>query len=641
MRLVRPLFFCFALLPAAPCAFGADSGLDDFLPVEKAFQLQVRPIADGTGLTADFTPAPTYYLYRDRLSFVRIDAGKTVPLAPVLPRGEKKRDPNFGDVEVFHQTFQVALPLAGTPAPAADTTITISYQGCSEKGLCYPPVERAYRIGKGATAAVWTAVEVPPSEASTALPAVAALSTPSSTVIAPLTTANGPSAKRHDPADTVAPDSENSRIANLLGSGNALVIIAAFFGFGLLLALTPCMFPMIPILSGIIVGDGKMATRRRGLALSSAYVLGMAITYAIAGVGAGLSGALLQNALQNVWVLGAFALIFVALACGMFGLFQIQLPGFLQTRLSSASNTLSGGRITGVFMMGALSALIVGPCVAAPLAGALLYISQTRNVVLGGLALFSMAIGMGVPLLLIGASAGALLPRAGPWMDSVKRLFGVLLLATAIWLISPVVDPAPVMLMSAALLIGSAVFLHALDPLPATSRGMSRVGKSVGILLLISGTALVIGVLSGSRNMLQPLERFTIGATPSGTASPASHALFTRVGSVSELDQKILAAAGKPIMLDFYADWCVSCKEMERFTFSDPEVRALMDTMVVLQADVTANNPQDKALLKRFGIFGPPGIVFFDRNGKELYANRVIGYQRTVQFLKSLRAAAV
>ena len=631
MHFLRTLLLSSAVLAAqlatAGAALGADTGLDDFLPVEKAFQLTLQTAADGAGLRAEFTPAPTYYLYRNRLSFVRSDGAKAVPLSPKLPSGEKKSDPNFGEVEVYHKSFEVIVPFAAT-VNAPDDTLTVGYQGCSEKGLCYPPVERAYHITHPASGASWTITEFHPPEANADVLAAAALTTASSPSSAAKASALAP------------PESENSRIASVLGSGNAFVIIAAFFGFGLLLALTPCVFPMIPILSGIIVGDGKAPTRSRGLLLSGAYVLGMAITYSLAGVAAGLSGSLLQNALQNIWVLGAFALVFVVLACSMFGLFQIQLPGVLQNRISSASNGITGGRVTGVFFMGALSALIVGPCVAAPLAGALLYISQTRNVVLGGVALFSMAIGMGMPLLLIGASAGALLPRAGAWMETVKRIFGVLLLATAIWLISPVIDALPLMLMSAALLLGSAVFLHALDPLPPTANGIVRLGKSIGILFLIAGAALVIGVLSGSKNLLQPLDRLAAGGSVSMSADAAAQPTFTRVSSTEELDDQVRRASGKPVMLDFYADWCVSCKEMEHLTFADPAVHALLGKIVLLQMDVTANNAQDKAMLKRFGLFGPPGILFFDHLGKELPVARVIGYQQPDRFVQSLRSAS-
>jgi thiol:disulfide interchange protein DsbD len=390
---------------------------------------------------------------------------------------------------------------------------------------------------------------------------------------------------------------------------------------------------MVPILSGIIAGEGKSLDKPRALALSLSYVLGMAVAYAAAGVAAGFSGSMLAAALQNVWVLGAFALLFVVLALSMFGFYDLQLPGFLHHRLHAAHSRLRGGRVASVAGMGALSAVIVSPCVAAPLAGALLYISQTRDVVLGGAALFSMALGMGAPLVVVGVSEGALLPRAGAWMTGVRKFFGVLLLATAIWVVSPVLPPVIIMYAWAALLIGSAMFLRALDPLPATASGWWRLWKGAGLIVLIIGVALLVGALSGSRDPLRPLAGLTQGSAPVTRPLP-----WTRVASIGDLQEK-LAAPGKPVMLDFYADWCVSCKEMEAFTFSDPRVRAQLDGMLLLQADVTAHTEADRALLKRFSLFGPPGIIFFDPQGREIKGLRVVGYQNAERFLKTLGLA--
>ena len=392
---------------------------------------------------------------------------------------------------------------------------------------------------------------------------------------------------------------------------------------------------MIPILSGIIVGQGASLTKTRGFFLSLAYVLGMAITYAAAGVAAGLSGTLISAALQNPWVLGGFALVFVALAFSMFGFYELQLPNSVQSKFSDASNKVKGGSLFGVFIMGALSAVIVGPCVAAPLAGALLYIGQTGNVWLGGGALFAMAMGMGVPLLLVGLSAGALLPRAGGWMSAVKSFFGVLLLGVAIWLISPVISALVHMLLWAALLIISAIYLHAIDPLPTTASGFARFWKGVGVILLAGGLALLIGALGGNRDILQPLAGFK---SSGGGAAAVAHLNFERVKSVAALEERIKQANGKYVMLDFYADWCISCKELERFTFSDARVQAKLKDVVLLQADVTANNADDAALLKKFGIFGPPGIIFFDKSGNEIRAARVVGEQSADKFLQGLNA---
>jgi thiol:disulfide interchange protein DsbD len=436
-------------------------------------------------------------------------------------------------------------------------------------------------------------------------------------------------------AGAPAAQSEDMLIAELF-RGETWLLIASFFGFGLLLSFTPCVLPMVPILSGIIVGRGHHLTRGHGLLLSGAYVLGMAITYALAGVAAGYSGALLSDALQNPWVLGSFALVFVALALSMFGLYELQLPATLQTRLAGASSRLHGGHFAGVFVMGMLSALIVGPCVAAPLAGALLYISQSGDAVLGGSALFAMALGMGVPLLAVGASAGALVPKAGPWMESVKRFFGVLLLAVAIYLVSPVIPMAVQMLAWAALLILSGVYLRAIDPLPPHARGFARFSKGVGIVALVAGIAYVIGALSGSRDLLQPLSGLR-GVAGAPAAGPA--VAFQRVASIAELDAAVASARGKTVMLDFYADWCVSCKEMERYTFTDPGVQSRLAGMVKLQADVTVGTADHQALLRRFRLFGPPGIVFFDPAGREIQGLRVIGFQPAAKFTTVLDQA--
>ncbi len=421
----------------------------------------------------------------------------------------------------------------------------------------------------------------------------------------------------------------------LLRGGSFWAIVLGFFGAGLLLAFTPCVLPMIPILSGIVVGGREVATRGRALMLSITYVLGMAITYAGAGVAAGLSGAMLAAALQNPWVLCSFAVLFVALACSMFGMFELQLPSALQSWLTERSNHLRGGQLVGVFVMGILSALIVGPCVAPPLAGALLFIAERGEVVLGGSALFAMALGMGVPLIGVGLSAGTLLPKAGPWMQSVKNFFGVVLLGVAIWIVSPVIPSVVQMVAWGVLLLVSAVYLHAVDPLPANASGYRKLGKGVGIVCLLAGAALLLGALSGGRDILQPLSGLRVGAAgntaiAAGTASGAPN--FEPIDSSSSLDARLSAAKGTPVMLDFYADWCVSCKEMERFTFSDDDVKARMSQFVLLKADVTANNAEHKALLKRFSLFGPPGIIFFDREGREIQGLRVIGFQAADRF---------
>ncbi|HEY3047061.1 MAG TPA: protein-disulfide reductase DsbD, partial [Polaromonas sp.] len=552
----------------------------ELLPPDQAFQIAVRA-SDANRLVAELTPAPNYYLYRDRISFSVVQP-PTVTIAKVtLPKGEPKADPTFGTVEVFRRPIEAIIDLKRSDGQENQIQLRTTYQGCNEPlGVCYPPIEKTLTV---------------------ALPGMASPAEPSP---APVADAS---------ALPTGGLSDDGYIRQLFMRGSVWALVAAFFGFGLLLAFTPCMLPMIPILSGIIAGQGKHMTRRHALGLSSVYVLGMAITYALAGVAAGLAGTLLSAYLQKPWVLGGFAAIFVLLALSMFGLYELQLPTSLQSRLASAGSRLKGGRVAGVFLMGVLSAVIVGPCVAAPLAGALLYISQTRDVALGGVALFSLAIGMGVPLLVVGATAGTLLPKAGAWMESVKRLFGVVMLAVAIYLVSPVIPVVVQQLLWAALLVVSAIYLHALDPLPTDAPGHRRLFKGVGMLALVTGVALLVGALAGHRDVLQPLAGFR------GTANIERRELtFQPVNSLAELETRLLAARGRPVMLDFWAEWCVSCKEMDRLTFGDPRVQSRLKEVVLLRADVTANTQEHRALLQRFSLFGPPGIVFFDKQGREL-----------------------
>jgi thioredoxin:protein disulfide reductase len=580
------------------------SNEDEFLPVEQAFQVNFKN--ENNKVVVDFVPAEGYYLYKDRLNFA-LKTPAEGSLSPVnLPTGDIKNDPSFGKVEVYHKPFQAAFDLKPVAAEGS-TDLQVGFQGCSEKGLCYPPQKKIFKVNFTGAAPI---------------------------AAAPVVAAPPASAKSINQA---APLSESDEVAGLFKNKSFIVLLASFFVLGLGLSLTPCVFPMIPILSGIIVGHGAHNTRMHSFMLSVMYVLGMAITYSAAGVVAGMTGNLISNSLQNPWVLGTFALVFVALSLSMFGFYELQLPASLQSKLSNTSNKLKGGKFTGVFVMGVLSALIVGPCVAAPLAGALLYISQSQDVVLGGAALFAMSIGMGVPLLLIGASAGTLLPRAGLWMEAVKKFFGVLLLGVAIWLISPVIPQVAHMLLWAALLIISAMYLRAIDPLPAEVSGWHRLWKGAGVIALLAGVALVIGALSGGRDVLQPLAGFK--GSGNGVAAPVTNSVglkFERVANVAALDARIKQAAGKTVMLDFYADWCVSCKEMEHFTFTDKKVQALLQDAVLLQADVTANNDDDKALLKRFGLFGPPGIIFFDGQGNEMQGRSVVGYQAADKFIASL-----
>ncbi|MDX8386429.1 MAG: protein-disulfide reductase DsbD [Gallionella sp.] len=605
--LISPISNASSFLDRLP-GFGSEQPV--FLPPDEAFGLQVTAI-DATTLQASYRVTPTYYLYRDKVKFETSDAAIKVATV-TLPRGDIKQDPNFGPTEVFHNSFQGVIKLERPAGSANSIILNATYMGCSEEGLCYPPIEKVIRVA------------LPDAKTGiTAMPEQTMSVAPPPGQISPLTTV--PSA----PADYV---NENSQIAKLFKDGSFWLIISFFFGAGLLLSLTPCVFPMIPILSGIIVGRGQDITKMHAFLLSLAYVLGMAVTYAAAGVAAGLSGSLLSNALQTPWVLGSFSAVFVVLSLSMFGFYELQLPNALQSKLTNTSNKLHGGHLSGVFAMGALSAIIMGPCVAAPLAGALLYIGQTNDAVLGGAALFTLAMGMGAPLLLIGTSAGVLLPKAGAWMEAVKRFFGVMLLALSIWIIQPLLPISIQMLLWAALCIFSGVYLHALDSLPQHASGGQKMSKGVGVIALLLGAAYLVGALSGAPDILKPL-----GNVGSGKVQASNEVHFSRIKSNVELDQRIAQAGGQIVMLDFYADWCVSCKEMDRFTFSDEAVQQSMSKALLLQADVTDYDDVDKALLKRFGLFGPPGILFFDANGNELKDFRVIGYQDAARFKQSLQ----
>ena len=601
-----------ASVSAAPTALeGLRSlgGLDmpKLLPPDEAF-IVTAAMPSAQTVRFDYVLTADTYLYRDKLVF-NVKAPADLKITQVdTPAGDVKDDPTFGRTEVYHKNFSATLNLSRALRAGEALVLDVGWQGCNEAvGVCYPPTGREFTLAGVGAAASAAALGSP-----AAAPAAAA------------------------PAD----ESDTSRIERLLQGGSFWGVIATFFGLGLLLSLTPCVFPMIPILSGIIAGQKKELTKASGFMLALAYVLGMAITYALAGVAAALSGTLLSNALQNPWALGIGAALFVLLAMSMFGFFEIQLPSFVQSKFSDASNRMKGGNFIGVFVMGALSAVIVGPCVAPPLAAALAFIAQTGNTTLGGVALFVMALGMGVPLLLVGVSAGALLPRAGGWMNAVKYFFGVMMLAIAIYLIAPILPAWVGMLLWALLLIGSAIYLRALDPLPPTASGWLRLWKGLGVVLLIGGLAILLGMLAGSRDLLQPLDVFKGGSGGAAAVAEQKGLTFEKVKSVAELDARLAAAKaeGKPVMLDFYADWCVSCKEMERFTFSDPKVQARLADVLLLKADVTANSDADKALLKRFNLFGPPGIIFWNAAGEQS-AFKVIGFEKTDKFLASIDSA--
>jgi thioredoxin:protein disulfide reductase len=577
---------------------------DNYLEPEQAFKGSASA-ADAKTVHVRIEIAPGYQLYRERMSVEA--AGDGARLGDVvLPKGEVKFDTTFNkSVEVLHGTAAIRVPIASA---AKDMRLRVNYQGCAEEGLCYQPQTSivAVSVADGkVSGAQWLGDES------------AAAATP-------------------------APPSESGRIQSALRSGNLITIAGVFLLAGVLLSFTPCVLPMVPILSSIIVGRGKKVSRARGFSLALAYSLGMAMVYTAFGMVAGLLGEGLAAALQNPWVLGAFALLLATMALSMFDVFQLQMPSALQARFTQASNHLPGGRYVGVFLMGGLSALIVGPCVAAPLAGALVFISQTRNVTIGGLALFSLAMGMSAPLLLVGVSAGSLLPRAGGWMSHVKTFFGVLLLAVALWLVSPVLPAAVTMLLIGAALLVAAMYLRLFDRVIEGVTGRQRFAQGVGLVFAVLGSTQVVGALSGADNPMQPLKHFARGSELSAPATPAvQRSDFRRVRTVVDLDEALRSAAGRPVMLDFYADWCVSCKEMEHLTFSDAAVRERMGRGLLLQVDVTANSADDKALLKRFGLFGPPAILFFDARGQEQQDARVIGYVPPRKFEGALALAGL
>jgi thiol:disulfide interchange protein DsbD len=547
---------------------------EEFLNPDEAFQL-VTEVEGGGAITAHWQIADGYYLYRKRMGFNVAEGSDVVLGEPVLPDGEMKNDEYFGEMEVYYNNVLARLPVERRADGATTIDLDVVYQGCADAGLCYPPITKSFN-----------------------------LTLPASLEAGPATQSPG------GQTDATLPDQD--RIAQSLVSGSTWIVLLSFFGFGLLLTFTPCVFPMIPILSSIIVGQGENISTRKAFTLSLVYVLAMAATYTVAGIFAGLFGANLQAAFQNPWILTTFAIVFVLLALSMFGFYDLQIPASWQAKLAGASSRQQGGTYVGVGIMGFLSALIVGPCVAAPLAGALIYIGQTGDAV-------------------------KLLPKAGPWMDAVKAVFGVLLLGVAIYLMERLVPGWVALLMWGALLVIAAIYLGVLDSLSAGSTGWRRLRKAAGLVVLVYGVALIVGGFGGSDNVWQPLRGLA-----GGNAEERHEGLtFQRIKGVSGLNAalQVAAAQGRPVMLDYYADWCVSCKEMERYTFTDPGVKAALINTMLLQTDVTANDDEDKALLERFGLFGPPAILFFAPNGEELRHLRVVGFMKAPRFREIVEKA--
>jgi len=626
MRRLMPALVLLLTLASALLAVPARA--DDFLDPDQAFKVDVQLTGDRE-FQLNFTIAPGYYMYRDQ--FKLEPAGAT--LGDIAwPTPKRKFDETFQkEVETYRDRLSIKVPV--TALQAAPLKLVLTGQGCADKGLCYPPMKSELTLGlKGFGGDGGVKIGAAPDALSGFGVSNAVASTPAAAA-----TGNAEGA-----VAGAAASRSSSPLDEVLASGRLWLVIGAFFAAGVLLSLTPCVLPMLPILSSIIVGQGGTPSRARGFFLAFSYSLGMALLYTALGVAAGLAGGGLAAYLQKPWVLTLFALLLIGFSLSMFGVYEIQLPSRFTGGVSDATQRLPAGKFFSVFVMGALSALIVSPCVAAPLAGALLYISQTGNVAVGGLALFALAWGMSVPLLLLGLSAGTLLPRAGPWMETVKYFFGLLLLSVALWIVQPVLPAVVAQLLWGALLIALAALLGLFQRVEAnTPRVWLR--KSAAVAAMVFGVSQFIGVAAGGTDTLKPLAG-VVGAGKGAAAAVATGepvaVNFHKVKSVAALDEA-LRTAGKPVLLDFYADWCVSCKEMERFTFTDARVQAKLAGALLLKADVTANNAEDRELLKRFKLFGPPGTIFFDPKGEELVGARVIGFQDADRFLQSLQAAGL
>ncbi|HLW75101.1 MAG TPA: protein-disulfide reductase DsbD, partial [Gammaproteobacteria bacterium] len=580
--------------------------VNNFLKPDQAFIISAVA-KDANTLELRWQIAAGYYLYRQKFNLASDNPDVQLG-TPDFPEGEIKNDPYMGTSEIYSHDVDVLIPVTRSNG-AARFNLQAVYQGCAEAGFCYPPITKLMPVDL--------------------------------TVAAPLS-GTAPAA--------APPASEQNRLVDLLKNGGLVAVMLTFLGFGMLLTFTPCVLPMIPIISGIIVGQGKKLSTARAFSLSLTYVLAMALVYAGVGVVVGLLGANIQLALQNPWVLSVFSLIFVGLALSMFGFYELQMPSAVQSWLTHHSSTQKSGAYIGVAIMGMLSALICGPCITAPLVAALVFIGQTGSALRGGLALFALGLGMGVPLLVVGTSAGRLLPKAGPWMNAVKHVFGVIMLSLAIWFISRVIPGPLTLALWASLSIVCGIYLGALEPLHvhAPHTGWRSLWKGLGIIALLYGLILLVGAALGGDDPFRPLTALAsdvqgrtsvAGGMEPGATKRTSALPFKRIKTLADLDREIAAAGGKPVMLDFAADWCVACKELEHDTYSDPQVQAALKDVVLLQADVTAYDDDDKAIFQRYGIYGPPTVLFFGPDGKELSADRVTGYEDSDKFLQSVQTA--
>lgn len=578
---------------------------NELLEADQAFVLSVDA-PDANTLVARWDIAKGYYLYKDKLDMNLNGAPGLRIEKMIFPDGKIYEDEFFGEQEVFYQIATATAKLVRTASADRNIQVTVNYQGCAEIGVCYPPMTQT------------VPVRLPASPQTNSLQTA--------------------KIELEDDNATGIIQGEQDRMANLLVEGR-LWALPAFFGFGLMLAFTPCVLPMIPILSSLIAGQGKNIDQRKAFFLSLVYVLAMSVTYTLAGIMAATLGQNIQVWFQNSWVLVGFSALFVFLALSAFGFFQLQIPAHWQSRLTAVSNRQRGGAYAGVASMGFLSALIVGPCVAPPLIGILTVIATTGDRVLGGSALFAMSLGMGLPILLIGTSAGHILPRVGHWMDRIKAVFGVLMLAVAIWFLERVLPTSLYMLLWAVLLIVSATYMGALQPLTHGAPHWRVFVKGLGTVLMIYGILLLVGIAAGGKDPLHPLQAVGFFAGNEKNFGQAEKLAFRPVKTVDDVQGVIDRAQGQPIMLDFYADWCVTCKELEKYTFTDPGVQAALEDTILLKADVTANTAEDRALQQRFRIFGPPAILFFDADGKEREAYRVVGFMPADRFQTHVQQA--
>ncbi|MDH3218166.1 MAG: protein-disulfide reductase DsbD [Gammaproteobacteria bacterium] len=599
---------------AALQALGADIGLDaddEILHPDEAFILSARLDANNI-IQTNILMARNIYLYREKIKIAMAQGTGHELGAISVPRGKKKVDEFLGPTEVIYDQVNVSIPIISAADASGQFALSYQYQGCVEDRICYPPITK-YLVVNATDGLVQ--------------------------VVDDLNNAgNLSTAAASNEQQAAPPVSEQQQFTQLLADESLLIVIGLFFLAGIGLTFTPCVFPMIPILSSIIAGQGATITTRKAFSLSLIYVLAMAVTYATAGAIVGYYGAEfnIQIWFQDPIILSVFATIFVLLALSMFGFYELQMPSAIQSRLTAISNSQQGGTLIGVGLMGFFSAIIVGPCITAPLVGALLFISQTQDWLLGGLALFALGLGMGVPLLLIGTSAGKLLPRAGGWMDTVKAIFGVVLLGVAIWLLERILPVGITMALIAALLIASAIYMGALDSLGEAASGWRRLSKSLGLLILVYGITYLIGAAAGSNDLIQPLR----GVTAASSAQSGQHLSFRPIKGSDGLQLALNDSVqqGRKTMLDFYADWCISCKEMEKYAFTHPDVLAALADVTTLQADVTDNDSVDSALMSSLGIYGPPAILFFDSNGREIRNRRVVGEMSGERFAAHVNA---